>query len=96
VIRHVLLINWRADADPAHVDDAIARSVALRSLDCITALECGTKLGLVDDSYDFAVTIDFESLQQWQAYQQDPTHRAAAAVVRPLVASLARIQFSLD
>jgi Stress responsive A/B Barrel Domain len=96
MIRHILLINWKADADPAHIEDAIARSVALRSLECIAALGSGSKLGLVDDSYDFAVTIDFESLQQWQAYQQDPMHRAAAAVVRPLVASLARIQFSLD
>jgi hypothetical protein len=92
MIRHILLINWKKDASRAQIDAVVERTRALRALGCIAALQCGGKLGLVEDSWDFALTIDFASQADWQAYQRDPTHAAAAALVRPLVGAFARVQ----
>lgn len=96
MIRHILLINWKKDVSQAQIDAAIERARALRALDCIADLQCGPPLGLVEDSWDFALTIDFATKADWFAYQRDATHAAAAAAARPLLESFARIQIELD
>jgi len=67
----------------------------LQTLDCIQNLICGEKMGLVSDSYDFALLVDFTSEKKWKDYQNDPAHIAAAESVRPLIAEFARIQIAI-
>lgn len=96
MIRHILLIKWKKNTSQAQIDAVTEQARAMRALDCIAALHCGSPLGLVDDSWDFALTIDFATEADWHAYQRDATHATAAAAVRPLMESFARIQIELD
>lgn len=96
MIRHILLATWKADASESEIAALIRDTRALRELPFIADLQCGPKLGLVADSQDFALTIDFATEAEWQAYQADPQHAALAARVRPLVASFTRIQLTID
>lgn len=96
MIRHHLLINWKKETTPEQIAAAIEKTRGMRALPFIRALHCGEKLGLVADSSDFALTIDFADSDGWHAYQADPTHAAHAAFVRPLCASWTRCQIEID
>ncbi len=93
MIHHVLLLKWKPDATPSQIGEAIARTESLRELPCIAGLRCATALGLVPDSYDFVVMMDFASRADWSAYQGDPLHAGHAAFVRALVTAFARLQY---
>jgi hypothetical protein len=93
MIHHVLLLKWRADASPAQIGEAMARTESLRALPCIAGLRSGIALGLVADSYDFVVLMDFATRADWSAYQGDPLHAEHAAFVRGLVTAFARVQY---
>ena len=92
MIRHILLINWKEGITESQKGEAIKATMGLESLDCMQHLVYGEKIGLVQDSYDFAVIMDFASEGDWHTYQSHPTHVASADLVRPLVAEFARIQ----
>jgi stress responsive alpha/beta barrel protein len=95
VIRHVLLVELRPDADPAAV---AAIQAELRALDCpgTVSYALGNDLGLREGNWSFAVVADFENLDAFRGYDADPAHNEIRGRLAALTAQAARVQLELD
>jgi hypothetical protein len=94
VIRHVVLGRLKPGVEDGQIRpvlEAIARLRTPGMLDCRT----GTDERLRDQTWDFAVTADFEDVAAYRAYDADPEHdRIRREQFLPLAAELVRVQFS--
>ena len=58
------------------------------------ATDMGTDIGVNDGNWDFAVSGDFDDLDGYIAYRDDPTHQAIIATyIKSIVATRAAVQF---
>ena len=93
MIRNVVLGRLRAGVDLAAVEPALAAIMALRPeglIDC----RVGIDRRLRAESWDFAITSDFEDEQSYRTYDQDPEHnRVRQELFGPLCADIVRVQF---
>ncbi|WP_083947969.1 Dabb family protein [Thermobifida cellulosilytica] len=55
----------------------------------------GADLGIAAGNHDFAVVADVEGEEGFRAYQEHPDHQAVLAVIRPMLADRAAVQFTL-
>jgi len=94
-IRHVVLMRFRSGTDAAAVD---ALTAGLRGLPEripeIAGYRVGPDLGLTDDTWDFAVTGDFASVEDFRTYRDHPDHQAVIRdLIAPHVESRLSVQF---
>lgn len=99
MIRHV--VAWKlAATDPAQKETDAARIVAELSalvgvVDSIRSLQVGANMAYADRNWDVVLVGDFDDLDGLDAYQVHPSHVAAAAVVRSLVADRASVDIEV-
>jgi hypothetical protein len=99
MIRHV--VAWKlTTADPAQKAVDSARIVAELSalvgvVDSIRSLQVGANMAYADKNFDVVLIADFDDLAGLDAYQEHPTHQAAAAVVRSLVSDRASVDIEV-
>jgi hypothetical protein len=56
----------------------------------------GRDLGLTDGGFDFAVVADFDDVDGYAAYRDDPEHRRILAeLVRPVITDRAVVQYEI-
>jgi hypothetical protein len=56
----------------------------------------GSDLGVNEGNWEFAVSGDFDDLDGYLAYRDDPTHRAIIAEhIQPIIATRAAVQFEV-
>ena len=55
----------------------------------------GADLWLAAGNYDFAVVADLDGEDGFRAYQDHPDHRAALAIIAPMLADRVAVQFAL-
>ncbi|MDR8415036.1 Dabb family protein [Nonomuraea sp. 3-1Str] len=97
MIRHVVLFTWTDDAS----DEQKARVAAeLEKLPAaipqIRAYAFGPDAGINHGNHDFAVVADFDDLDDYVIYRDDPGHQALIAeYIKPILASRAAVQLSL-
>ena len=96
MIRHVVLLKWKGETDPAQVEaveSALAEMPVLMPF--IRRYDMGQDLG-VTGSHDFAIVADFDSIEDYRTYADHPDHKAVtAAVITPILESMARVQFTV-
>jgi hypothetical protein len=95
VIRHTVLFGWN---EHAHDEDKKRAFDELATLPEIVPSVRGFALGfdqrVNEGNYDFAVTADFDNINGYLAYRDDPAHRAiVAAYVAPITGRRAAVQF---
>jgi hypothetical protein len=62
----------------------------------IKAYSMGTDIGVNEGNWQFAVTADFDDLDGYLAYRDDPTHQAIIKEhIRPIIATRAAVQFEV-
>lgn len=83
-IRHVVLMKFQPDTDSAAIERL---TNALRALPGqipeIAGYLVGPDVELTGDTWDYAVTGDFTSVENFRIYRDHPTHQA---VIRDLIA----------
>ncbi|MCB0976018.1 MAG: Dabb family protein [Acidimicrobiales bacterium] len=83
-IRHIVVMKFREGTTP---DAVQALADALRGLPAvipeIVDYRVGPDLGLADDSWDFAVSADFDDVDGFRTYREHPDH---LAIIRDLIA----------
>lgn len=94
-IRHIVLMKFHEGTEPAAVQ---ALADGLRGLPeripVIAAYQVGPDIGLADDNWDFAVSADFESVDDFHAYRTHPDHVAVIReLIQPHVAKRLAVQF---
>lgn len=95
MIRNVVLVQLRPDADRDHVT---AIQAGFRALNCpgTVSYTLGDDLGLREGSWSFAIVADFEDEASYRAYDLDGEHNRLRGELAPMAAQIARVQFALD
>lgn len=97
-IHHVVVLRFHPGTTDAQID-ALARG--LRGLPGliphIANYQVGPDLGLLDDSWDLAVSADFASETDFHTYRAHPEHVAVVEdLLRPITADRVSVQFESD
>ncbi|MFC5753220.1 Dabb family protein [Actinomadura rugatobispora] len=97
MVRHIVVLQWSDSATPAQKEEAAAAFRALPgSVPQIRALRSGPDLGLVPGNHDFAAVLDFDTVEDWRAYQESPPHKELIARhIKPILAGRTAIQFQV-
>lgn len=96
--RHTLMVRFTKEAteeEKRALFDGLAQLPKV--IDVIRRFEFGPDLGLGDGNPDMALVADFDSQDDWMAYQEHPAHEV---VFRELVAPIAkehvRVQYLVE
>ena len=95
MIRNVVMVQLKADHDPAEVADLMDRFAAL---DCPGTISytIGADAGLRDTgNWSFAIVADFVDVDAYRAYDADEEHNRLRARLKPMTEQIARLQFEL-
>lgn len=96
MIRHVVLFTWKPGIDPSVIEEVNAGFARmLETIPHVTAMAWGPDLGLADGNYDFAMTADFTSVDEWKAYQVHPEHVGFFQRFGAHAAAPTRVQFEI-
>jgi hypothetical protein len=97
MIRHVVLLEFDPSTSDEHVDLVVERLRELPSLvPTIRAYTIGRDLRLADANAHLAVSGDFDDVDGYIAYRDDPSHRAIIdELILPHLASRAAVQHEL-
>jgi hypothetical protein len=95
VFRHVVMFRFAHDTTDEQKE---ALRAGLRRLPEIIpeirAYRFGDDLGLRDDNFDFVVTADFDDLDSFVTYRDNPDHQKAIAdLIAPIITARAAVQF---
>ena len=97
MIRHVVMFRWNDGVDAAHVAATTAAFALLPgTIAQIRAYAFGADLGLVPTNFDYAVTGEFDSIDDFIAYRDHPHHQALVqAFIVAHVSERVAVQFSV-
>ncbi|HWG11699.1 MAG TPA: Dabb family protein [Streptosporangiaceae bacterium] len=97
MIRHTVMFTWRPDATEEQIKRVPAELSRLPALvPSLKAYSMGTDIGVNEGNWQFAATADFDDLDGYLAYRDDPTHQAIIKEhIRPIIATRAAVQFEL-
>lgn len=96
MIRHVALLKWKDGTTETQIDEI---QTGLRRMPEVMPFlrryELGPDLGLTG-SHDLAVVADFDSVEYYLAYADNPEHRALIAdLIAPALESISRVQYTI-
>ncbi|GAB3430250.1 Dabb family protein [Actinophytocola sediminis] len=98
MLRHIVVLRWIPAATEEQKSTAARGFHTLPgAIPQIRALRCGADLGLAAGNHDFAAVLDFDTVEDWRAYQDSPAHREfIARDIKPILADRTAIQFHVD
>jgi quinol monooxygenase YgiN len=94
MIRNVVMVKLRPDADPGAVR-AVQEGFAAMNCPGTVSYTLGDDLRLREGNWSFAIVADFEDEEAYRAYDADPEHNRLRAQLAGHVAEIARVQFEL-
>ena len=97
MIRHVVMFRWNEGVDEAHVAATTAAFDRLPGLiPQIRSYAYGADLGVVATNYDYAVTGEFDSVDEFLAYRDHPDHQALVQTfIAPHISERQAVQFTV-
>ncbi len=97
MVRHIVLLKWKADTTPEQIQASAEGFAFLRdSISVVRQMFFGADLALMDGTFDYAMVADFDSAEDWHTYRDHPDHIAFAQRFGHLAAEAARVQYSLE
>ncbi len=97
MLRQITMVRFKDDAPKNVVDDIGAGFRDLVGVvPGIHRFEFGPNLALMDDTFHYALVIDFESEEAWQAYQEHPKHVDFANAFTPYIENAARAHYDVS
>lgn len=95
-LRHIALFRWSEDVTPdqiARVEQGLSRLPDL--IPHLDRYSFGPDLGIGSATFDFAVVADVADEEAFAGYRDHPEHQAVLAIIRPLLAERAAVQFRI-
>ena len=95
MIRHTVLFSWNEHATEVDKRRALDELATLPDIvPSVRAFAVGADVHVNEGNYDFAVTADFDNIDGYLAYRDDPAHRAmVSAFILPVTGRRAAVQF---
>ena len=97
MIRHVVMFKWADAVDAGHVAATTAEFATLPTLiEQIRSYSYGPDLGAVAGNFDYVVTGEFDSIDDFFAYRDHPAHQALVQTfIVPHVSERVAVQFTV-
>ncbi len=97
MIRHVVLLKWNEGVDAAHIAATKAALDRLPGLIAqIVSYQNGADLRAAPTNYDYAVTAEFASSEDFILYRDHPAHQEVVQTYLAGFSQRLAVQFSLD
>ena len=98
MIRHVVMFRWKPGVEEAHVAALTAAFQRLPGLiPQIVSYAYGADLGVAANNFDYAVTAEFASVDDFAAYRDHPEHQAVVQTfIAPHIEDRHAVQFALS
>ena len=95
MIRHTVMFTWKPEATEEQQKRVATELSRLPSvIPSLKAYSMGTDIGVNEGNWQFVVVADFDDLDGYLAYRDDPTHRAIIAEhIQGLIAQRAAVQY---
>ena len=95
MIRHTVLFSWNEHATEVDKRRTLDELATLPDIvPSVRAFAVGADVHVNEGNYDFAVTADFDNINGYLAYRDDPAHRAmVSAFILPVTGRRAAVQF---
>lgn len=95
MVRQVILVRWNDGATEQMKKDVATGLLGLRQeIDLIRDIRLGEDLRIRPDNFDFAVSVDFDSRDDYLTYRDHPAHlRVVKELIRPAMAERAGAVF---
>jgi hypothetical protein len=95
MIRHVVMFRWTPEATEEQKQRVAAELSRLPALlPVLRAYRMGADLGINEGNFEWAAVADFDDLEGYLTYRDNPEHRAIIAeFIRPIIAERAAIQY---
>lgn len=96
MIRQITLIKFKPDTADAEIGALGEGFKKLANVvPGIRRFEFGPDLKLEGNTLDYALVIDFASVDDWKAYREHPDHIAFAETALPRIERVERVQYAL-
>ncbi|GGH40015.1 Stress responsive A/B Barrel Domain [Cribrihabitans marinus] len=96
MIRHIVMFNWKPGTDPAVVDQVSAGFAKMcEAIPHVQSMSWGPDQGLAEANFDYAMTADFASVEDWNSYQAHAEHVAFFQKFGAHAAEAARVQIEI-
>jgi hypothetical protein len=94
MFRHVVMLRWTSEAATA---ERLAVQAGLATLPglipAIRNYEVGIDAGINEGNFDLVIVADFDDVDGYLAYRDDPDHRAVIRdLIEPILAARAAVQ----
>lgn len=95
MVRQIVLMRWTADATERSKRQVADALLALKgAIPGVLDVRLGHDIGVRSDNFDFAVSVDFDSREDYLLYREHPEHqRVVREVIRPVMAERAGAVF---
>jgi hypothetical protein len=97
MLRHVVLFSWTPEATEEQKQRMSAEMGALPAvITQIRGYKFGRDAGINQGNYDFALVADFDDVDDYRAYRDDPVHRAFIENhINPIVGQRVAVQYEV-
>jgi hypothetical protein len=97
MIRHVVLMTFKGDADPGRIAEMERRLGALPGvIPEIRLYEFGRDIVRSERSCDFALVSAFDDMAALGRYQAHPDHQAALGVIKEICAEIRAVDYPVE
>ena len=97
MIRQITLIRFKPEVKADQIQAMAEGFQGLVNIaPTVSRFEFGPDLNIRDDTWDYALVIDFPDEEALFSYRDQPTHLSFANRFMPLIDEVARVQYSVD
>ncbi len=98
LLRHTVLLRFKPGTSDFQIQAVLDGLATMPGkMDFIRRYEFGRDVGIMEGNPQVALVADFDSAEDWRAYQEHPDHqRLVSEVIGPLLESMTRVQYQLD
>jgi hypothetical protein len=97
MVHHISLFKLRPEVTPARVEEMMMHArMQLLKIPEVLSIKCGKRIN-AEMEWPFFVAIDFESMDKYEIYAEDPIHvKFVEDVIKPNVSDTLRLDFEMD
>ena len=97
MVHHVVLFKLRPEVTPARVEEMMMNTrMQLLKIPEVLSIKCGKRIHS-DMAWPFFIAIDFESMDKYAIFREDPIFvKFEADIIRPNTAEAVTLDFEMD
>ena len=97
MVHHIVLYKLKPEVTPARLEEMMMNTrMQLLKIQEVLSIKCGKRIDQ-ESPWPFFVAIDFESMDKYEIYREDPIHmKYVEEVIKPNTAESLILDFEMD